>query len=130
MELLNWLAVVSFGATIFALIVGVFSAYNGRRTRADIGNLIRETSSRTQELIHTSQAGTRQLLEQMDKRLEAQHALMRQMDERLQAQHSLMERMDQRLEAQRSLLERQHMLLERIADRQDNLLTAVRQSRS
>ena len=101
MELLDWLTVVGFGATIFALIVGLFSAYNGRQTRSYIGNLLRETSTRTQELIQTTQAETRQLLE----------------------------RMDRRMEAQQSLLERQQTLLERIVDRQDNILTAVRQSR-
>lgn len=49
-ELLSWLAVVSFGATIFALIVGLFSAYNGRQIRSYIGDLIRKTFTRTQEL--------------------------------------------------------------------------------
>ncbi|MBI3988596.1 MAG: hypothetical protein HY347_03160 [candidate division NC10 bacterium] len=115
MGVLDWLAVVSLGATIFALIVGLFSAYNGRQTRSYIGELIRESANHTQELIQTMQGGTRELLERMDRRLEAQQAFL--------------ERMDQRLEAQRALLERQQALLERIADRQDDIFTAVRHPR-
>jgi hypothetical protein len=39
------------GATIFGLIVGVFSFYNGRATRKYIGELIKEETKRTQEIL-------------------------------------------------------------------------------
>jgi hypothetical protein len=39
------------GATIFGLIVGLFSVYNRRATRRYIGDLIKEETKRTQEIL-------------------------------------------------------------------------------
>lgn len=39
------------GATIFGLIVGLFSVYNGRATRKYIGDLIKEEARRSQEIL-------------------------------------------------------------------------------
>ena len=76
------------GATIFGVIVGVFSVYNGRMTRREIGGLVRETreliareaetyrqfiqetreliareAEATRQLIRETQEGTRQILQ-------------------------------------------------------------------
>ena len=62
-----WAYVIG-GATIFGLIVGVFSVYNGRATREYIGELIKEET----EL-------NRRILERMDKtllKLSEQHNAM------------------------------------------------------
>jgi len=51
------------GATIFGLIVGLFSVYNRRATRKYIGDLIKEETKRTQEILerlseqHTTMIG-------------------------------------------------------------------------
>jgi len=71
MGFLELLALFASGATIFGLIVGVFSVYNGRMTRREIGALIRETQrlisethADTRDLIQQESAATRQLLQQ------------------------------------------------------------------
>ncbi|MBI3050333.1 MAG: hypothetical protein HYY76_18705 [Acidobacteria bacterium] len=50
------------GITIFGVIVGVFSVYNGRMTRREIAVLIRDTQVETQRLIRETQAETRDLV--------------------------------------------------------------------
>ncbi len=56
------------GATIFALIVGLFSVYNGRATR----KLIVEEVKRTEELIKEETGSTQKILE----KLSEQHTTM------------------------------------------------------
>ena len=56
------------GATIFALIVGLFSVYNGRATR----RLIVEEMKRTEELIREEVGSTQKILE----KLSEQHTTM------------------------------------------------------
>lgn len=51
------------GATLFGLIVGVFSVYNGRMTRREISSLIQEESRLTRE-------STRELIERVEQTLE------------------------------------------------------------
>ncbi len=131
MGVFDWIAVVSYAATIFALIVGMFSAYNGRRTRSDIGKLIQETTGCTQELIRESSARAQEMIREISARTQE---LMRESSARtqemiressartqelilessthnrelIQTTHArtldILERMDQRLEAQQSLL--------------------------
>ena len=43
------------GATIFGLIVGFFSVYNGRATRRYIGELIKETRQSTEKELKRTQ---------------------------------------------------------------------------
>ena len=57
------------GITIFGVTVGVFSSYNGRMTRREIGGLIAKTeelvvqgAERTQELIREGRQETQQLI--------------------------------------------------------------------
>ena len=100
MTVLDWLTVVGVGATIFGLIVGLFSTYNGRRTREYIGDLIRAMHAGTKEM----HAATREM-----------HVVIREMHADTKA---LLDRMDQRLQAQ-------HALIERLAGRQDDILGAL-----
>jgi hypothetical protein len=58
------------GATIFGLIGGLFSVYNGRATRKYIGELIKEEGRRTQELIDKHGERTQDILERQGKILE------------------------------------------------------------
>jgi len=51
MSFLEIFTVFASGVTIFALIVGVFSVYNGRGTRRTIAGLNRDTQTETQRLI-------------------------------------------------------------------------------
>jgi hypothetical protein len=55
MSFLEIFALFASGVTIFGLIVGVFSVYNGRMTRREIAGLIRETQVETQILIRETQ---------------------------------------------------------------------------
>jgi len=51
------------GATIFGLIVGLFSWYNGRLTRKEVTRLIEGEDRRTRELIKEEGRKSRELLE-------------------------------------------------------------------
>lgn len=51
MSFLETFALFASGVTIFGLIVGLFSVYNGRMTRREIAGLIRDTQAETRELI-------------------------------------------------------------------------------
>jgi multidrug efflux pump subunit AcrA (membrane-fusion protein) len=64
MSFLELLTLFASGATLFGLIVGVFSVYNGRMTRREIAALIRETQVETRQLIEQELGATRQLIEQ------------------------------------------------------------------
>ena len=50
MDIVIWTYIFG-GATIFALIVGVFSVWNGRMTRRELAEVIERTSERTQEIL-------------------------------------------------------------------------------
>lgn len=81
MSFLELFTLFASSATIFGLIVAVFSIYNGRMTRREISALIREThtetlalireigeliareSRETRELIAREEAATRQLIQ-------------------------------------------------------------------
>jgi uncharacterized membrane protein (DUF106 family) len=51
MSFLQIFTLVASNITIFGVIVGLFSIYNGRATRREISGIIRETQKETQELI-------------------------------------------------------------------------------
>lgn len=58
MTFLELFTLLASAVTIFGLIVGVFSVYNGRMTRREITALIRETQAQTQQLIRETQTET------------------------------------------------------------------------
>ncbi len=69
MPFLDLFVLVASGATIFALIVGIFSVYNVRKTRKEISNLINEIrnlmveeSRLTRDLIVEESRLTRELI--------------------------------------------------------------------
>lgn len=49
MTFIESLTAIGFGATIFALIVGIFSVWNGRMTRREITKAITETTAKLDE---------------------------------------------------------------------------------
>jgi len=53
------------GATVFGVIVGLFSVYNGRATRRYIGELIKETRDALSQLIREETRLTRDALSQL-----------------------------------------------------------------
>jgi len=69
------------GVTIFGLIVGVFSVYNGRMTRREIAVLIRET----QQLIRETHAETQQLIREIRDLIVQEAATTRQLIQETQA---------------------------------------------
>ena len=64
------------GATVFALIVGLFSVYNGRATRKYIGELIKETRESTQNLIKETRESTQNLIKEEMNRIQEILVLM------------------------------------------------------
>jgi hypothetical protein len=88
---------VIVGATIFGLIVGLFSVYNGRATRKYIGELIKETRistekeiNGTKELIKEGTKGSQELLEQYGKRTQELLEQHGKIFEKLSEQHITM----------------------------------------
>ena len=63
MDLVVWTYIFG-GATIFGLIVAVFSVWNGRMTRRELGQVIEAGDRRTQELIARIAA----YIQEMDRR--------------------------------------------------------------
>jgi len=55
------------GATIFALIVGMFSIWNGRMTRMFLAELIKEQSRLTREMIAKMDERTVKISEQIER---------------------------------------------------------------
>jgi len=51
MSFLEIFTIVASSATIFALIMGMFSIYNGRMTRREISGLIVSESEKTREIL-------------------------------------------------------------------------------
>ena len=77
MDLVIWTYIFG-GATVFALIVGIFSVYNGRMTRRELGAVIERGNERTHSLLERMDAR----LEHMDGRLEKLTEYMQDMDQR------------------------------------------------
>ncbi|MEW5946685.1 MAG: hypothetical protein AB1742_10850 [bacterium] len=63
------------GATVFALIVGIFSVWNGRMTRRELAGVTREEEARTRTMINSMEERSSENIRKMDEH-------MRQMDER------------------------------------------------
>lgn len=63
------------GITIFGLIVGILSAYNGRRTQ----RLIRETQAETQRLIRETHTDTLTLIQATQELIAREEAATRQL---------------------------------------------------
>ncbi|ODS30299.1 MAG: hypothetical protein SCARUB_04589 [Candidatus Scalindua rubra] len=79
MGFLEIFTLVTSSATIFALIMGVFSFYNGRYTRREISNLIKQTHQDTQNLIRESRQDTQNLTKDIIK--ETQNLIVRESEE-------------------------------------------------
>ena len=61
MSLVIWTYVLG-GASLFGLIVGVFSVGNGRMTRREISHFIVSSTAQTREILDSSTAQTREIL--------------------------------------------------------------------
>ncbi|MGC9003730.1 MAG: hypothetical protein ACP5KZ_03375 [bacterium] len=93
------------GATeILSLLLGLLSVFLAIFLSWRTERLVREEDKRAEELIHTMEQGTRELLERMDKRSE----------ENAKRTQEILERMDQR---HQETLERLGQILERIDQR-------------
>lgn len=69
MDIVIWTYIFG-GAGIFALIVGIFSVWNGRMTRKELTGVIERMDTRAQAM-----------LERMDQRLERQSQMLERMEE-------------------------------------------------
>ena len=94
------------GATLFGLIVGVFSVYNGRMTRREISSLIQEESRLTRE-------STRELIERVE--------------QTLAGVEKTLARVEQTLERTEKILETNTAILARLADGQTDILRSLRE---
>jgi hypothetical protein len=65
MDIVIW-SYIFGGATIFALIVGIFSVWNGRMTRRELTEVIERTSRQTQEIIEATSQRTQEILIRID----------------------------------------------------------------
>jgi hypothetical protein len=98
MTFLELFSLIASAATIFALIVGVFSVWNGRMTRREIGGLIareeqatrqatRELMAELAELITREAQATRELIERLERGfhqvLSRQTEILGRIDERI-----------------------------------------------
>lgn len=86
MSLVIWTYIVG-AATLFGLIVGVFSVWNGRMTRRELREVIENGDQRTHELLNRMNGR----MEQTDGRMAQIAQFMEEMDRRHMA---LLERMD------------------------------------
>ena len=72
MDLIIWTYIFG-GATVFGVIVGIFSVYNGRMTRRELS-----------EVIERGNEGTHNLLERMNGRMEKMAESTERVDERIE----------------------------------------------
>ena len=73
------------GASIFALIVGLFSIYNGRATRKYIERLIKEENERSREFLERHDKATKESLERITKHLEGHDKATKETMDRISA---------------------------------------------
>ena len=85
MSFLEIFTLFASGVTIFGLIVGVFSVYNGRLTRRELAGLIRETQVETQRLIRETQAETLTLIRETHQLIARETEATRQLIQENQA---------------------------------------------
>jgi hypothetical protein len=110
MSLIIWTYIFG-GATLFALIVGIFSVWNGRMTRRDLREVIERGDQRTHELLSRMSG----LMERMDGRME-------RMDGRMERMTQFLEEMDRRHMA---LLEQMDRHMQEMDRRHTELLSQV-----
>ncbi len=109
MEALQIWGYIFGGAGIFALIVGLFSVWNGRVTRGEISNLIKVESQATREILaqmEGRQTGTEEILARMDSRQTRMEEILVGMEGRQTRMEELLIRVGDTLEASRAILER------------------------
>jgi hypothetical protein len=68
MDIVIWTYIFG-GATIFALIVGIFSVWNGRMTRRELAEVIERSAKHTQEMIKDTADQTHKILERQGQML-------------------------------------------------------------
>lgn len=88
MSFLEIFTLFASGVTIFGVIVGIFSVYNRRMTRREIGGLVRETQQlirETQQLIRETQTQTLTLLRETRELIAREEAATRQLLQENQA---------------------------------------------
>jgi len=97
MDLVIWTYILG-GATIFALIVGVFSVWNGRMTRRELREVMERGDQRTHELLNRMNGRTEQMGQYMQEMDNRHTALLERIDGHMQEmghRHTaLLERMD------------------------------------
>ena len=67
MSLIIW-SYIFGGATIFALVVGIFSVWNGRMTRREVRDFIEKSAENTEKMIRETSRETQEVLQRMDER--------------------------------------------------------------
>lgn len=70
MTFLEGLALVGSSATIFGVIMGIFTFFNGRITRKEISRLIKESRESTERLITESRESTERLIHEIHNSLQ------------------------------------------------------------
>lgn len=105
------------GATVFALIVGLFSVYNGRMTRRELGALIERGNERTQSLLERMDTRIERTDTRVDRLTEHMERLTEGMDHLTGSMERLTQRMD-RLAEHMQQMDRRHIeLLTRIVEK-------------
>ncbi len=94
MDIVIWTYIFG-GATIFALIVGVFSVWNGRMTRKELAGVIERTSRYTQDIIKDTAERTDKILERQEQMLERQRQMLERQGQMLERQGQMLERLEQ-----------------------------------
>lgn len=97
MTFIAWVGLISYGATIFALIVGIFAVYNGRKTRDEITRLIKEVDKPTKEILTRQTAlleGIRDDIKEMDK---STKEILARISDTQDRQNLILERIEARL---------------------------------
>jgi len=95
MSLIIW-SYIFGGATLFGVIVGIFSVWNGRRTRADLREVLQGIGQKMDEGFRRMDEGFRR----MDEGFRKMDEWFRKMDERAEQRHqeviNLIKSMDER----------------------------------
>lgn len=91
------LTLTGVGATLFGLIVGVFSVYNGRMTRREITRVIVEEAQATRALILEESRATRAMLEELRTLLGELRAILDRITAVLEANTAILTKLEARL---------------------------------
>jgi len=111
MSLIIW-SYIFGGATLFGVIVGIFSVWNGRRTRADLREVLQSIGQKMDEGFRRMDEGFRRMDEwfrKMDERAEQRHQEFREFMKQCEQRHrELMEIAEQRHREVMETLKQQH----------------------